>query len=153
MGYVRRKAPRLTISQILDQMQDIADTQFQGDLQGNVYQIYNQLSQDDKKTFLRKSLGLHWENQITLGKVGLEDVVIDDKVAIDRTSVIKERENVNKLTYDEQEKLKNWLFRAFFVVGCIGLIAIVGLTVIVGGDGADLSDILSYMKKLFELLF
>ena len=80
----RRKDPkqRLTITQILDLMQRNADEQYNGDLPNNALAIFNQLSTGDKKTYLRKSLLLLWEEQITLAQSGMMDIKIDQEMVI-----------------------------------------------------------------------
>lgn len=150
----RRKGakPRMTITQILDFMQQVADDEYQGDLQNNSLAIFSQLSVGDRKTFLRKSLMLHWEHQIDLAKGGMQDVVIDQELVIDRHSVDQERQAIESLNYAEQVKLKTWLWKVIFVIAMLSFIAIVSITYFMGGEQIDTGEILEYLKDLFKLL-
>lgn len=143
---------RMSIAQILDFMQKTADEDYHGDLQNNMLPIFNQLSLGDKKTFLRKSLMLHWENQIDLAKGGLQDVVVDETLTIDRASVDMERKSIQDLNYEEQVKLKSWLYKVIFTICTLLFIVIVGFTYYAGGPDASPDKILGYLKDLFELL-
>lgn len=142
---------RMSISQILDFMQKTADDNFNGDLQNNMLAIFNQLQLGDKKTFLRKSLMLHWEHQIELAKGGLQDVVIDEKLTIDRTSVDMERKTISEVNYAEQAKMKSWFIKTMFIIGVLLFIAIVVFTYYTGSVNEHSKDILEYLKDLFEL--
>lgn len=143
----------MSISQILEFMQNTADEEYLGDLQNNMLAIFNQLSLGDKKTFLRKSLMLHWEQQIDLAKGGMQDVVVDKELTIDRTSVDLERKSIKDLNYEEQIKLKSWFMKVTFLVGTALFIAIIAFTYYTGGaDPENAKGVLGYLKDLFELL-
>lgn len=150
----RRKDPkqRMTITQILDFMQNTADEQYQGDLQNNSLAIFNLLAPGDKKTFLRKSLMLQWEHQIDLAKGGLQDVIIDQELVIDRSSVNLERKSIESLNYAEQVKLKTWLWKVIFLIALLCFIGVVFLTYAMDGAEANHGEILKYLKDLFSLL-
>ena len=94
----RDPKPRLTITQILDQMQRVADEEYGGDLQNNVLAIFTKLAAGDKKTLLRKGLLLIWEQQVELAKASMQDIVIDQETRIDQVAVVEERKKIEEVT-------------------------------------------------------
>lgn len=148
----RRKAPRLTITQILEEMQHQADVDFQGDLPDNALTIFNRLNVGDKKTFLRRSLELHWQNQIELARTGMQDVVIEHEVVIDPVSVEKERKSFEDVELEEQLRLKTWMSKVTFTLGLVLFGAIILITYFYGGSSANITDILKRLNGVADLL-
>lgn len=150
----RRKdpKPRLTITQILDQMQQVADNEYGGDLQNNVLAVFTKLTAGDKKTLLRKSLLLIWEHQVEIAKASMQDIVIDQETRIDQAAVVEERKNIDAVNAEEQIKLKTWFHKVVFVLGVVLFIGVVGGTLVVGGTGVSVTDILKDLQKIVELL-
>lgn len=150
----RRKStvPRLTITEILEKMQQMADASHQGDLQNNVLTVYNQLSLDDKRTFLRKSLMALWESQIDLATKGMQDVVVDQNLRISPEAVETERKTIETVNYEEQVKLKTWMHQVAFVLGIGSFIAVIGITFVVGGNGASVSELTKTLGEITKLL-
>jgi len=151
----RRKDPkqRLTITQILDLMQSRADEQYNGDLPNNALTIFNQLNTGDKKTYLRKSLLLLWEEQISLAQSGMMDIKIDQEMVIDPVAVQKEKKSIEELNIEEQIKLKTWMHKFIFTVGILCFIAFIGITFALGGDKKDPGAILEHLNTILKLLF
>ena len=151
----RRKDPKqwLTITQILDLMQRNADEQYNGDLPNNALAIFNQLNTGDKKTYLRKSLLLLWEEQITLAQSGMMDIKIDQETVIDPIAVQKEKKSIEELNIEEQIKLKTWMHKFIFTIGILCFIAFIGITFVVGGDSKSPSTILEHLNNILKLLF
>lgn len=152
-GGDRRKAKRLTISQILDRMQREADTNYQGDLPNNVSAIFSKLSVDDRKTFLRRSLELHWSNQIELAKNGMQDIVIEPDAVIDPVSVEKEKKSIEDMEVEEQIKLKMWMSKVSFSVGMVVLITIILVTYFYGPTSSNVDDLLKRLNTVADFLF
>ena len=148
----RRKAPRLTITQILEEMQHQADIDFQGDLPDNAVTIFNRLNVGDKKTLLRRSLELHWHNQIELAKTGMQDVVIEQDVVIDPVSVEKERKAIEDVEVEEQLRLKTWMSKVAFTLGLVVFAAIILITYFYGGSSSNITDILKRLNSVADLL-
>lgn len=150
----RRKdpKPRLTITQILDQMQQVADNEYGGDLQNNVLTVFTKLAAGDKKTLLRKSLLLIWEHQVEIAKASMQDIVIDQETRIDQAAVVEERKNIDAVNAEEQIKLKTWFHKVVFVLGVVLFIGVVGGTLVVGGTGVSVTDMLKDLQKIVELL-
>jgi len=148
----RRRTHRLTITQVLDEMQQIADTDFQGDLPDNALSVFNTLSEDDRKTFLRRSLELHWKNQIELAKNGMQDVVVEHEVVIDPVSVEKERKSIEEVEVEEQLRLKTWMSKVTFTLGLVVFGAIILITYFYGGSSANITDILKRLNGVADLL-
>ena len=153
----RRKGQpsRMTISQILDFMQHRADDDYGGDLQDNSVAIFNQLSKDDKKTFLRKSLMLHWENQINRAREGKVDVIVED-IVIDPHSIDNERDLITVDNYIEQRKFKNFMLKGMLTLILLVFCGMVAMTFVLGPDKdsakmllKNLSDMLSVMITFF----
>lgn len=154
MTIERRKdpKPRLTITQILDQMQQVADNEYGGDLQNNVLVVFTKLAVNDKKTLLRKGLLLIWEHQVEMAKASMQDIVIDQETCIDQVAVVEERKNIDAVNAEEQIKLKTWFHKVVFVVGIVLFIGVVGGSLMVGGNGVSVSEMLKDAQKIFELL-
>ena len=154
MTIERRKdpKPRLTITQILDQMQQVADNEYGGDLQNNVLPVFTKLAANDKKTLLRKSLLLIWEHQVEMAKASMQDIVIDQETRIDQAAVVEERKNIDAVNAEEQIKLKTWFHKVVFVLGVLLFIGVVGGTLLVGGTGVSVNDMLKDLQKVVELL-
>ena len=154
MTVERRKdqKPRLTITQILDQMQQVADNEYGGDLQNNVLVVFTKLAVNDKKTLLRKGLLLIWEHQVEMAKASMQDIVIDQETCIDQAAVIEERKSIEVVNSEEQLKLKTWFHKVVFVVGIVLFIGGVGGSLMVGGNGVSVSEMLKDAQKIFELL-
>lgn len=112
----RRQTPRKTISQILDEMQAQADEQHSGDLPTYALAIFNTLPKGDQRTFLRKSITLHWRDQIERAQASMTDIVVDD-IRIDPISVEKERIDIEELNRVELIKMKTWLNKVIFIAG------------------------------------
>lgn len=154
MTIERRKdpKPRLTITQILDQMQQVADNEYGGDLQNNVLPVFTKLAANDKKTLLRKSLLLIWEHQVEMAKASMQDIVIDQETRIDQVAVVEERKNIDAVNAEEQIKLKTWFHKVLFVLGVLLFIGVVAGTLMVGGSGVSVTDMLKDLQKIVELL-
>lgn len=150
----RRKdpKPRLTITQVLDLLQETADTEYAGDLQNNILAAFNKLPVNDKKTFLRKSLMLLWEHQVETAKASMQDIVIDQETRIDQAAVVEERKSIESVNAEEQLKLKTWFHKVLFILGIVGFIVVVVGSLTIGG-GASVSDMLKDLQKIVELLF
>lgn len=154
MTVERRKdqKPRLTITQILDQMQQVADNEYGGDLQNNVLVVFTKLAVNDKKTLLRKGLLLIWEHQVEMAKASMQDIVIDQETCIDQVAVVEERKNIDAVNAEEQIKLKTWFHKVLFVLGVLLFIGVVAGTLVVGGSGVSVTDMLKDLQKIVELL-
>ena len=99
-------------------MEDEADLSYQGNLEDNVLRIFNMLSTDDKKTFLRHGVRLIWEQRIELSKNTQPDIVIDD-ITINPVAVASELESISAVDYREQQRLRSFLYMAFFTIGTV----------------------------------
>lgn len=151
----RRREPRsrLTITQVLDLMQKKADELYEGELQNQALEVFEALSEGDRKTFLRKSLLLHWENQIELAKVGMQDIVIDQDTCIDPVAVEKERKSIEEINVEEQLRLKTWMHKAFFVIGVVCFAIVIGISTIAGNDtGTSSTEVIKQLNAVIELL-
>lgn len=151
----RRREPRsrLTITQVLDLMQKKADELYEGELQNQALEVFEALSEGDRKTFLRKSLLLHWENQIELAKVGMQDIVIDQDTCIDPVAVEKERKSIEEINVEEQLRLKTWMHKAFFVIGVVCFAIVIGISTIAGNDtGTSSTEMIKQLNVVIELL-
>ena len=152
--FVERRKPkpsRMTITQILETMQREADDEHGGDLQDNVLSIFTHLSKDDKKTFLRKSLMLHWENQINRAREGKLDVTVDDMV-VDQFSVDNERSAIEMDNYREQVKLKNVFAKITLVVIFIAFIGMVAMTYVLGPDKDKGMMLLEHLDSILKFI-
>ena len=148
----RKKDPRrLTISQVLDLVQSLADEHYQGDVQTNILSIFNELNSDNKRTFLRKSMMLHWEQQIQLANNDMGDVVLDTETRIDRVSVDSERKQISDLNYSEQIKLKSWMIKVFFLLGLVFFGFFILASYYIGQ--VDMKTILSHLTAVIEMIF
>ena len=111
----RRTKPRLTITQILDSMQSIADTEYTEDLEGNLLKIFNRLPQDSRWTYLRRSLRMFWEMQVDLARSGGEElpreIVVDNEVRIDPVEVAVERRTIEAMEPYEISTFKSWMLK------------------------------------------
>ena len=155
MTVERRKdqKPRLTITQILDQMQQVADNEYGGDLQNNVLVVFTKLAVNDKKTLLRKGLLLIWAHQVEMAKASMQDIVIDQETWIDQAAVVEVRRNIDAVNAEEQLKLKTWIHKTGLIVSILLFVGIVGGTLAIGGTGVSVGEMLKDAQKIFELLF
>jgi len=146
----RRKAPRLTITEILDLMQKKADLEFQGNLQDNILHIFNTLNMGDKRTYLRKSLMMLWEEQIKLAECGMQDVVVDQDTRINPVTVEMERLSLMADDRYAQQKLKVWMYQILFILGISGIMLLVVITLFLSADFGEVS-FLGSVKQLWLL--
>lgn len=146
----RRRAPRLTITEILDLMQREADLEFQGNLQDNALQVFNKLNMGDKRTFLRKSLMVLWEEQIKLAESGMQDIVVDQEIKINPVTVEMERLSIMADDRQAQQRLKVWMYQALFVLGVAGVMLVVLITLLFGADFGE-QGLMSSIKDVWQL--
>lgn len=164
------KKPRLTIGQILDNMQFTADEEYSGDLQNNALAIFNTLSVDDKRTYLRKSLESLWEKQLMFANEGLQEIVVpavvaapasesmsqnqvEKEVRISPVEVKSERESLETGSYVEQQKLRQWLVKIAFVVMVLLFFAIFFFSAVYGkNDMKTIFDAMGNLNTLIDLL-
>lgn len=151
----KRREIRKTITQILEEVQAATDLHYGGDFDSHILEIFNELPDPDKTTFLRRSFELHWKNQITLAQSGMEDVLVvsgEESLRIDPVSIDLEKKNLEKINAEEQLKLKSWLHKAGLVTGIVAAIVAIVTTVSLGGNSTDIVDIVKNFNSIIELL-
>ncbi len=147
-----RRIPR-TSHQVVDKMQRLADHSHGGLLRDNVMEIFEQLHPVDRQTFLKKSLLLHWENDIDRAVEVLEDIKIDKETSIDMGVVQHERKDLSGIDAEEQIKLKTWMNKAFLIIGSLTFILAVLFTLVMGAAGSEKgSTFLDTLLSIFELV-
>lgn len=147
-----RRIPR-TSHQVVDKMQRLADHSHGGLLRDNVMEIFEQLHPVDRQTFLRKSLLLHWENDIDRAVEALEDIKVDKETSIDMGVVLHERKDLKGIDAEEQIKLKTWMNKAFLIIGSSTFILVVLFTLVMGAAGSEKgSTLLDTLLNIFELV-
>ncbi len=149
---LERRIPR-TSHQVVDKMQRLADHDHGGLLRDNVMEIFEQLHPVDRQTFLKKSLLLHWENDIDRAVEVLEDIKIDKETSIDMGVVQHERKDLSGIDAEEQIKLKTWMNKAFLIIGSLTFILAVLFTLVMGAAGSEKgSTLLDTLLSIFELV-
>lgn len=159
------RRPRLTISQILESMQNEADSEYNGDLPNNALTIFNALSTDDKRTFLRKGLEALWERQIAYAQEGLQEIVLAGEVVaspgvpakpevrISPVEIRSERESIDGAAPEEQKKLRQWLMKLMLVGLFFMFIGIMIFTSFYGTyDAKTIFEAAGNINTLIELL-
>lgn len=147
-----RRIPR-TSHQVVDKMQRLADHSHGGLLRDNVMEIFEQLHPVDRQTFLKKSLLLHWENDIDRAVEALEDIKVDKETSIDMGVVQHERKDLSSIDAEEQIKLKTWMNKAFLVIGSSTFVLVVLFTLVMGAAGSEKgSTLLDTLLSIFELV-
>ena len=134
-------------------MQRLADHSHGGLLRYNVMEIFEQLHPVDRQTFLKKSLVLHWENDIDRAVEALEDIKVDKETSIDMGVVLHERKDLKGIDAEEQIKLKTWMNKAFLIIGSSTFILVVLFTLVMGAAGSEKgSTLLDTLLSIFELV-
>lgn len=147
-----RRIPR-TSHQVVDKMQRLADHSHGGLLRDNVMEIFEQLHPVDRQTFLKKSLLLHWENDIDRAVEALEDIKVDKETSIDMGVVQHERKDLKGIDAEEQIKLKTWMNKAFLIIGSSTFILAVLFTLVMGVAGSEKgSTLMDTLLSIFELV-
>lgn len=147
-----RRIPR-TSNQVIDKMQRLADQSHDGHLYDSVMEIFEKLHPVDRKTFLKKSLLLHWENDIDRAVETLKDIRVDNETSIDMDVVRYERKDLTAIDAEEQIKLKTWMNIAFLVIGSTGSILVVFFTLVMHAAGSEKgSTLLDTLLSIFELV-
>ncbi len=147
-----RRIPR-TSHQVVDKMQRLADHSHGGLLRDNVMEIFEQLHPVDRQTFLKKSLLLHWENDIDRAVEALEDIKVDKETSIDMGVVQHERKDLRSIDAEEQIKLKTWMNKAFLIIGSSTFVLVVLFTLVMGAAGSEKgSTLLDTLLSIFELV-
>lgn len=158
----RGKPKRNTINQILTSMQDHADNEFNGNVPDNLLILFNTLSLDDKRTFLRRSMEALWDRQIELAEKGLSEVVLQrditdsvkgeqaSEVRINPAEVISERDSINTASPDEQRKLRGWLVKAIVFMMLVMFFFVMFFTSLYGDH--DIQAIFEAAKSLSTLI-
>ena len=149
---LERRIPR-TSHQVIDKMQRLADRDHGGLLRDNVTEIFEQLHPVDRQTFLKKSVLLHWENDIDRAVEALEDIKVDKETSIDMGVVQHERKDLSGIDAEEQIKLKTWMNKAFLIIGSLTFILVVLFTLVMGAAGSEKgSTFLDTLLSIFELV-
>ena len=149
---LERRIPH-TSHQVIDKMQRLADRDHGGLLRDNVMEIFEQLHPVDRQTFLKKSVLLHWENDIDRAVEVLKDIKVDKETSIDMGVVQHERKDLKSIDAEEQIKLKTWMNKAFLVVGSFAFVLVVLFTVAMGAAGSEKgSTLLDTLLSIFELV-
>jgi hypothetical protein len=143
---------RSTINQILEKMEEEADVHYQGNLPDNAVKIFTWLPIDDRRTFLRHSLNLLWAKRIELAQKGLQDIIIEEKVRIDPTTVLAERKNLEAADIQEQMKLKTFVFKTFFILGILIFSGILTWSWFYGSSAGNTESLLKNLNKIVEIL-
>ena len=147
-----RRIPR-TSNQVVEKMQRLADQSHGGHLHDNVMEIFEKLHPVDRQTFLKKSLLLHWENDIDRAVETLEDIRVDKETSIDMDVVRYERRDLSAIDAEEQIKLKTWMNIAFLVIGSTTSILVVFFTLVMGAAGSEKgSKLMDTLLNIFELV-
>ena len=150
---VRERRISRTSHQVVDKMQRLADQNYGGLLRDNVMEIFEQLHPVDRQTFLKKSLLLHWENDIDRAVEALEDIKVDKETSIDMGVVQHERKDLKGIDAEEQIKLKTWMNKAFLIIGSSTFILVVLFTLVMGVAGSEKgSTLLDTLLSIFELV-
>ena len=145
------RIPR-TSHQVVDKMQRLADQSHGGQLRENVMEIFEQLHPVDRQTFLRKSLILHWTNDIDRAAEALEDIKVDRETSIDMGVVQHERKDLKSIDVEEQLKLKTWMSKAFALIGTVTFVVVVFFTLVVGAVGSQNgAGFLDILLSIYEL--
>lgn len=145
----RSNTMRLTINQILTNMQAVADLDYRGDLENNGVTIFDHLHDDDKKTFLRHSFKLLWEKQIELSQKGIVDIVIDD-VTIDLQAVENERGMIDRRKEDQMDRLKHATVKWTYIAALFFATMVFLATFVYDPTGQNLSDFIKSLKSIVE---
>ena len=147
-----RRIPR-TSNQVVEKMQRLADQSHGGHLHDNVMEIFEKLHPVDRQTFLKKSLLLHWENDIDRAVETLEDIRVDKETSIDMDVVRYERRDLSAIDAEEQIKLKTWMNIAFLVIGSSASILAVFFTLVMHAAGSEKgSKLMDTLLSIFELV-
>lgn len=158
------RKPRLTINQILETMQNHADDNYNGNLQDNILTIYNTLSTDDKRTYLRKSYEALLDKQLAYAQEGLHEIVIagetsgngtpeKTEVRISPVEVRSERDSITASTPEEQKRLRQWVLKLMLVVMFLMFISIIFFTAFYGTyDAKTIFEAAGSINTLIELL-
>lgn len=150
---VRERRISRTSHQVVDKMQRLADHNHGGLLRDNVMEIFEQLHPVDRQTFLKKSLLLHWENDIDRAVEALEDIKVDKETSIDMGVVQHERKDLKGIDAEEQIKLKTWMNKAFLIIGSSTFILAVLFTLVMGVAGSEKgSTLMDTLLSIFELV-
>lgn len=150
---VRERRISRTSHQVVDKMQRLADHDHGGLLRDNVMEIFEQLHPVDRQTFLKKSLLLHWENDIDRAVEALEDIKVDKETSIDMGVVQHERKDLKGIDAEEQIKLKTWMNKAFLIIGSSTFILAVLFTLVMGVAGSEKgSTLMDTLLSIFELV-
>ena len=150
---VRERRISRTSHQVVDKMQRLADHNHGGLLRDNVMEIFEQLHPVDRQTFLRKSLLLHWENDIDRAVEALEDIKVDKETSIDMGVVQHERKDLKGIDAEEQIKLKTWMNKAFLIIGSSTFVLVVLFTLVMGAAGSEKgSTLMDTLLSIFELV-
>lgn len=145
------RIPR-TSHQVVDKMQRLADQGHGGHLRDNVMEIFEQLHPVDRQTFLRKSLLLHWANDIDRAAEALEDIKVDRETSIDMGVVQHERKDLKTIDAEEQLKLKTWMSKAFALIGTLTFVVAVLFTLVMGVVGSQNgAGFLDTLLSIYEL--
>ena len=150
---VRERRISRTSHQVVDKMQRLADHNHGGLLRDNVMEIFEQLHPVDRQTFLKKSLLLHWENDIDRAVEALEDIKVDKETSIDMGVVLHERKDLKGIDAEEQIKLKTWMNKAFLIIGSSTFVLVVLFTLVMGAAGSEKgSTLMDTLLSIFELV-
>lgn len=120
---------RRNLDDILVYMQTYADSEFEGDLQSHVLEIFNTLSEEEQKVLLRRSLMLQWERILDESKRELSQTsgfthetenLIDIRAKIENEQDVEVRPSQLKREEESKhaDKVRSWKdigMRAFLI--------------------------------------
>ena len=116
----RRKIKnRATIVEILHYLETEADILYQGDVENNMLKLFNQLTVDDKRTFLRHSITALWEKRIEVAKRGIlpeKPVVVDTTLTIEPEVIKSEVEELESSKEKDLDSFSLFIGRVILVM-------------------------------------
>lgn len=148
----RSSTTRLTINQVLSNMQAVADLDYRGDLENNGVAIFDHLHDDDKKTFLRHSFKLLWEKQIELSQRGIRDIVIDD-IMIDLQAVESERCMIDRRKDVQMDNMKDSAVRWTYIGALFFTIMVFAFTFFYDPTGQNAVDFIKSVNSIVASIF
>lgn len=153
----RRNVKRNSLSEILQNMQEAADGLHDGNLPDNTLKIFNLLSLNDRKTFLRKAVFLLKAHDASCREEGHIVVKIPDPdkadLTIKSTEVETERKTIDDLNSEENFRMRSWLIKVFFSISIAGFLTVVYFGIVYGSSSNTLSDSASNFNKIISILF
>ena len=145
-------------SDVIDKFRIIADDEYEGEILGNSFSIFLQLTNKERELLLRSLLQIYFIFNRSMPELKVEVEEVKEKKPKETCSSIQgEIEDIDSANEHELIKLKSWLVKWFVTVGTFSTLGFFAFLSYTGQKGdtnvwkSNLSALWEVIKVLFNI--